>query len=86
MKKYLILLFIGALSACSEDFLDRTPTDSKVKGSFIRLPQMLYEALVAVYDGLQIDYDGFTNYIIISEIVSDDCFAGGGTWRCSDRS
>lgn len=79
MKKYFIVLFIVALTACSEDFLDRTPTDSKVDAEFYKTPADAYEGLVAVYDGLQIDYDGFTNFILISEIVSDNCFAGGGT-------
>ncbi len=34
---------------------------------------------MSVYDALQVDYDGFTNYILISEIVSDNCYSGGGT-------
>lgn len=79
MKKYFIVLFIVALTACSEDFLNRTPTDSKVESEFYKTPADAYEGLVAVYDALQIDYDGFTNYILISEIVSDNCFSGGGS-------
>jgi len=79
MKKYFILLLIVGLFSCGEDFLDRTPTDSKVAEDFYKTPSDAFEGLVSVYDALQIDYDGFANYILISEIVSDNCFAGGGT-------
>jgi len=72
------MLVIG-LTACSDSFLEQLPTDSKVEENFYKTPKDAYEGLVSVYDALQVDYDGFTNYIIISEIVSDNCYAGGGT-------
>lgn len=79
MKKYLIIALVIGLTACSDSFLEKLPTDSTVEENFYKTPEDAYEGLVSVYDALQVDYDGFTNYIIISEIVSDNCYSGGGT-------
>jgi hypothetical protein len=79
MKRYLIVAMVAIGAACSDDFLEKPPIDSKVEENFYQTPQDAFEGLVAVYDGLQIDYDGFRNYVLNAEIVSDNCFAGGGT-------
>ncbi|MFC2138576.1 RagB/SusD family nutrient uptake outer membrane protein [Bacteroidota bacterium] len=84
MKKITILLLIFILISgisCKEDFLNRYPYDKKVVGNFYQTPTDAFEALVAVYDGLQYTPNNpdFTHVIQMTEISSDNCFGGAGT-------
>lgn len=83
MKKiYINALFAGmgllALSSCGDDFLSTTP-----KGSLAVGVSMSGEdaelVLNGCYDGFQqaFCYDG-ANFQVASDLMSDDCFAGGG--------
>lgn len=89
MKKiYINALFAGmgllALSSCGDDFLSTTP-----KGSLAAGVSMSGEdaelVLNGCYDGFQqaFCYDG-ANFQVASDLMSDDCFAGGGTGDNTD--
>jgi starch-binding outer membrane protein, SusD/RagB family len=72
----LAALLLILATACSKSFLERTPVDRKVESDFYKTPADAFEALVAAYSVL--DYSGYGNILLSSEIVSDDCFGGGG--------
>jgi hypothetical protein len=69
-------LLVSLVTACSKSFLDRTPINRQVESDFYKTPEDAFEALVAAYSVL--DYDGYGNIWLSSEIASDDCFGGGG--------
>jgi hypothetical protein len=70
-------LLVLLATACSKSFLERTPINQKVESDFYKTPSDAFQALVAAYSVL--DYDGYGNIQLSSEIASDDCFGGGGT-------
>jgi len=73
---FLILL----LSACSKDFLDLKPMDKEVTTSFYKTEEQAIQALVAVYDVLGYQETpgvSWAPFIVISDILSDDSYAGG---------
>ncbi|SFD55242.1 Starch-binding associating with outer membrane [Chitinophaga sp. CF118] len=88
MKKIIIsAIVITFFAACSKSFLDQSPVDQQTEASFYKTPAQALQALVAVYNQLEIgDYD---NIQLVSELASDDCFGGGGTsdlvWKQWDR-
>lgn len=83
MKTYIKIFIAGlslaGLASCSDSFLDTNPVSEKTSGT----SQSLAEAqasLTGCYDGLQTAYGyGGAQFLIASEIMSDNCFAGGGT-------
>ena len=79
MKKinYILASFslLSCLS-CGENFLDVSPYDKKVVGNFYKTPADAFEALVAAYDVLQ--WGGYDNILMLSEVASDNCFGGCG--------
>ncbi|WP_295128652.1 RagB/SusD family nutrient uptake outer membrane protein [uncultured Chitinophaga sp.] len=88
MKKLITSIIILTLAAsCSKSFLERDPLNKRTTESFYKTPKDALEALVAVYDVLQLG--GFDNIHLISEIASDNCFGGGGesdmSWKRWDR-
>lgn len=78
MKKYIFIfiLIIGAF-ACSEDFLERYPTNSTVIENFYNSPEDAGQAVTAIYNMLLRD-DWWSMYIF-SEIRSDNCAGGAGS-------
>lgn len=88
MKKIIIAaITIAFFAACSKDFLERSPIDEQTEDSYYKTPEQALQALVAVYNQLEIgDYD---NIHLVSEIASDDCFGGGSSsdlvWKQWDR-
>jgi hypothetical protein len=62
---------------CSEDFLERYPTTSKVTESFYKTPEDGKQAVTAIYNMLLRD-DWWSLYIF-SEIKSDNYTGGAGT-------
>lgn len=88
MKKIIIsAIVITIFAACSKSFLDQSPVDQQTDASFYKTPTQALQALVSVYNQLEIgDYD---NIHLVSELASDDCFGGGGTsdltWKQWDR-
>jgi hypothetical protein len=78
MKKIATNLFlVFLLVGCSEDFLNRYPTQYQVIESFYKTPSDGKQALTAVYNMLLYD-DYWSNYIM-SEIMSDNCAGGAGS-------
>jgi len=68
------------LNACEKDFLDRYPLDREVSSNFYQTEEDAIQALVAVYDVL--GYQSIVNvswapFLTMSDILSDDAFAGG---------
>src|SRR5690606_11888260 len=80
------LVLIGALSfgltGC-KDFLDLKPLDNRVEQNFFKTESDDNEALTYVYDVLQWHTNagggGFSPDPLLSDIASDDSFAGGGS-------
>lgn len=81
IKTTAILFVIGLLSACSDDFLDMQPLDKEVTTSFYKTEEQAMQALVAVYDVLGYQSTpgvSWAPFIVMSDILSDDAYAGGG--------
>ncbi len=83
MKKTIIakaLLILLTFSACSDEFLDLKPLDKEVSTNFYQTEKQAYSALVAIYDALTIQSmpgGSWAPIIVVSDVLSDDCFAGG---------
>lgn len=76
---YIYLLFLGllSLSSCS---LDAELYTEQTDANFYKNTNDAYAALVGCYDGLQVvGGKGGFSFPVISEVMSDDCFGGGGT-------
>jgi len=80
MKK-IILTFLAiaaiTITACKENFLQRTPINKEVTSDFYKNPDDAFQALVSAYSVL--DWNGYGNIVLSSEMTSDDAFGGGGT-------
>lgn len=79
-KKYILIVIVAIYSfGCGEEFVDLNPKSSIVSTSFYQTEEELFEALVAVYDVLgNQSQSGWAPAQFISDILSDDSFAGGG--------
>lgn len=78
MKKILFaIVLLFSASSCKKDFLQVDPVTSKGVEQFYKTPADALSALVSAYSVL--DYDGYGNIQLTSEIASDNCFGGGGT-------
>lgn len=82
MKKIFLLLLVGSLLAgCSESFLDTKPLTSKTNTDFYKTPTDMDQALTATYVTMVTCPSGsvLNSYpFMISELMSDDRFGGGG--------
>jgi hypothetical protein len=81
MKKtiyYLLTSAILIVMSCGEDFFNQKNLFEKDLNSYYRNSTEVNEALVGAYSCLTIDA-GIGHPILIANIKSDDCFAGGGT-------
>lgn len=81
MKK-LILLSVCALymTSCSEDFLEVTPQGTLFASTYFTTEDEVEEALIAAYDVLGHQKGiglAWSPYLVVSEILSDDAYAGG---------
>lgn len=66
---------------CSDDFLDKEPLDEIVSTNFYQTEEDALQALVSVYDVLghqSVPGVSWAPYITVSDILSDDAYAGGG--------
>jgi hypothetical protein len=78
MKKYFVASLLTLITATScSDFLEKTPYDRKVVENFYTTPTDAFQGLVSTYNVLQ--WDGWGNILLVSEVASDNCFAGTGT-------
>ena len=76
-----IFSLIALLSSCTKDFLDLKPLDQEVTTSFYKTEDQAIQALVAVYDVLGYQSTpgvSWAPFIVMSDILSDDSYAGGG--------
>lgn len=86
MKKYIynlgvLLAMIFLFTACKKDFLDRQPLDTEVSSNFYKTEEDAKIALIAIYDVLGYQSTpgvSWAPYLTMSDILSDDSFAGGG--------
>lgn len=79
-KTIITILFVSLffMYSCEEDFLLREPLDNRVEANFYKTEADAQEALIAVYDVLQWGaLQGNHPFETISDIVSDDAYAGG---------
>ena len=84
MSNYKIYMMIAlglagtSLVSCTADFLDVESKVESTTGNFYRTEEDAYHALIGCYDGWQcVVSNGITAYMA-SEMMSDECFAGGG--------
>lgn len=69
------------LMGCSEEFLDRQPLDEQVSSTFYQTEDDANKALIAVYDAFGYQSSpgvSWAPYLLVSDVLSDDAFAGGG--------
>jgi starch-binding outer membrane protein, SusD/RagB family len=77
IKNYIYsLLILIALGSCSKDLLDTQPYTEKVEGNYFKTPEDAFHALIAAYQVL--DWGYYDHYIIVSEVLSDNCYGGCG--------
>lgn len=75
-----LLTFVFLFTACSEEFLDRQPLDREVSSNFYQTEEDAKMAVIAVYDVLGYQSTpgiSWAPFVTISDILSDDSFAGG---------
>jgi starch-binding outer membrane protein, SusD/RagB family len=81
MKKILLLAFIAIpfiFSGCGKEFLDKENLYEKDLQNYYSDSIDVYEALTGGYSCMAID-NGGNHPLLIANILSDDCFSGGGT-------
>jgi hypothetical protein len=82
MKKiFLLLLTVVVIAGCSESFLDTVPLTSKTNNDFYQTTTDMDQALTAAYVTMVAVPSGsvLNAYpFVISELMSDDRFGGGG--------
>lgn len=64
---------------CGEDFVTETPKGSVTDDQYYQSEEEAYSGLVAVYDVLRKNSNGFENMISMFNAASDDFNAGGGS-------
>jgi starch-binding outer membrane protein, SusD/RagB family len=78
MKRiYMFLATLLLLAGCRESFLDTQDLTKKNSDNYPSTPGEANESLTGVYNIVP-SMGGINNIILISDIMSDDCFGGGG--------
>ncbi len=82
MKKiFLFILICTVLAGCKKSFLDTVPLTQKTNNDFYKTPADMDQALTAAYVTMVSAPEGsvLNSYpFVISELLSDDRFGGGG--------
>ncbi|MCC9137586.1 RagB/SusD family nutrient uptake outer membrane protein [Pontibacter silvestris] len=78
INRYILVLGLAALGACTDDFLDAQPQIQATESNFYKTPQDAYTALVGCYDGLQIIWADGVSFPVASEVLSDNAYGGTG--------
>lgn len=79
MKNILIpLVFMLLLTGCKQSFLDTQNLTQKSSDNFPQTPVEADQAVTGIYAVLATGFGGLANPILLSEIMSDDRFGGGG--------
>lgn len=79
-KASALIVAISLLASCSDDFIDLKPLDKEVTTSFYKTEEQAMQGLVAIYDVLGYQETpgvSWAPFIVISDILSDDSYAGG---------
>jgi hypothetical protein len=77
--KYILAFALSLIvMSCGDDFLDTKNLYEKLDVDFYSTPEEIQDALTAAYACLGLDA-GNNNPILVSELMSDDRFGGGGT-------
>jgi starch-binding outer membrane protein, SusD/RagB family len=77
IKNYIYsFVILITLYSCNKDLLDTQPYTEKVMGNYYQIPEDVYHALVAAYQVL--DWGYYDHYIVVSEVLSDNCYGGCG--------
>lgn len=72
-----IILTALLFTSCGEEFLETKNLYEKLDVDFYKTPQDITEALTASYSTLAINA-GNNNLMLMANLMSDDCFGGGG--------
>ncbi len=75
---YILIAFLFIALSCDESFLDTKNLYQKSDESYYKTPEDIEEALAGAYAAVPLDA-GNNNPFIVSELMSDDCFGGGGS-------
>ena len=77
-KHLIIVILILSLSIkCTEDFLDTKNLYDKSIENYYRTPEDIEEALAGAYSALS-NGEGWTDPMVVAELMSDDRLGGGG--------
>lgn len=80
MKSLKILIsafFLLSINSC-KNFLDTEPLTLATEENSYRTADDAFKALVGCYDGIQIAWGSGVAFPLASEILSDNCYGGGG--------
>ncbi|MEO9474761.1 MAG: RagB/SusD family nutrient uptake outer membrane protein [Cyclobacteriaceae bacterium] len=75
-----VLVLVILISGCSDELLETSPKGTLLSSVYFKTEQQVEEALLSTYDvlGHQKGYDlGFAPFLLVSEVLSDDAYAGG---------
>ncbi|MDA3930267.1 MAG: RagB/SusD family nutrient uptake outer membrane protein [Prolixibacteraceae bacterium] len=74
----LILILVAAFTSCDEDFLVKDNLYEISDANYYSTPEQIDAALTAAYACTPAN-EGNNNPILLANLMSDDCFGGGGT-------
>lgn len=80
MKKIIYIMFLSAtliISGCGDNFLEQKNLFQKYDIDYYKNPTDIGEALAGAYTCLS-SAGGISNPTLINNLLSDDCFSGGG--------
>ncbi len=78
-NKYLLLIIVALLAiSCGEDFLTKKDLYRMSDESYYKTPEQIEQALAGAYAAVPQDA-GNNNPYIVADLMSDDCFGGGGS-------
>jgi len=72
-KQFVIIIAItGVFSSCNEDLIQLSPISQNSAGNFYSTPEQIEQAVVGVYDGLQLTGQYRQYFIYLMEVRSDN--------------
>lgn len=82
MNKLIYLLGLGVaalgLASCTAEFLDVESKIESTTDNFYKTESDAWRALIGCYDGWQCTANSNNPFYFVSEVISDECFAGMG--------
>ena len=76
---FIAIAIIITMVSCEKDFLDVQPKGTNLESSYYKNETEAFAGLVAVYDIMRKNSNGFENIITMMNAGSDDHYAGGGS-------